>query len=107
MSATVIQMRRKEPPAVVPPLNVHAYVHTILEAANSLLRDELEIIAFNADISTHKPVIWVNDCPRVRNLARVGQASYQRQGHSADGPYQVGVFERCGVSVQWMERVTP
>lgn len=87
-------------------LAVHAYVKNILDAANSLLRDgRLTIIAFH--VSGHPPVptIWVTDCPYVRNMARVGIASYDRQGTDALGTYRIGQFERCGVNIEWIERV--
>lgn len=103
MSATVTALR---PPAA-PVWPVHAYVASVLEAANSLMREGNEIIAFEADIITPAPVIWLNDSPRLRNLARVGVAGYERTGQDSSGPYRVGVFTRCGVTVQWIERVTP
>ncbi|MDO8931846.1 MAG: hypothetical protein Q7U97_05585 [Rhodocyclaceae bacterium] len=103
MSATVTELR----PSAAPAWPVHAYVASVLEAANSLMRDGFEIMAFLADAITPAPVIWVNDCSRLRNLARVGIASYERTGQDKDGPYRVGVFVRCGVTVQWLERVKP
>jgi hypothetical protein len=86
-------------------LAVHAYVKNILDAANSLLRDgRLTIIAFKALGHPPAPTIWVLDCPYVRNMARVGIASYDRQGSDEYGTYRIGKFERCGVNVEWIER---
>ncbi|OHC68605.1 MAG: hypothetical protein A3H93_09080 [Rhodocyclales bacterium RIFCSPLOWO2_02_FULL_63_24] len=108
MTATITHLRvatpRRSAP-VVPPMNVHAYVHTILEAANSLLRNDYEVIAFQADIVSKTPILWLKDCPHVRELVRVGIASYDRTGADDTGAYRVGVFSRCGVTVQWLERV--
>lgn len=107
MTATITHLHaapRRAPPAI-PPMNVHAYVHTILEAANSLLRNDYEIVAFQADIITRTPIIWLKDCPHVRDLIRVGVASYDRTGADDTGPYRIGVFARAGVTVQWLERV--
>lgn len=104
MSAKVIAMHPQAP--LLEPLDIPRALDAILEAANSLLREELIITAFQADIVTARPVLWIKDCSRVRNLARVGVASYDRVGHNEDGAYRVGVFERCGVTVQWMERIT-
>ncbi len=87
-------------------ISVHAYVRSILEAANSLLRDgNMTIIAFQATGHPPTPTIWVHDCPYVRNLARVGLAQYERQGRDEHGAYRVGQFTRCGVFVEWIERV--
>lgn len=108
MTATITHLRvadaRRAPPPI-PPMNVHAYVHTILEAANSLLRNNFEIIAFQADIVTKTPILWLKDGPHVRDMIRVGLASYDRSGSDGTGPYRIGCFERCGVTVQWLERV--
>lgn len=92
-------------PLSLPPMAVHAYVHTILEAANSLLRNGFEIMAFQADIVTPKPVLWLKDCLHLRKLASLGQAGYDRAGTDENGPYRIGSFDRCGVTCQWLERV--
>lgn len=105
MESNVITLRRERP--ALQPLDLRASVDAILEAASSLMREDLVILAYQGDIATHLPVLWVKDCSRLRNLARVGVASYDRTGHADDGPYRVGVFQRCGVTVQWMERITP
>jgi hypothetical protein len=108
MTATVTHLRvadaQRMPPSI-PPMAVHAYLHAILEAANSLLRNDFEVVAFQADIVTRLPVLWIKDCPHTRALIRVGQASYDRTGSDATGAYRIGVFERLGVTVQWLERV--
>lgn len=106
MNARVIHLQPRTAAApVTPHLKVHAYVSLLLEATNSLLRDGLLIVGFHADVFTVAPSLWVADCPWVRNLARVGIANYDRSGSDASGPYRVGVFERCGVTVSWIERV--
>lgn len=92
-------------PPSIPPMAVHAYLHAILQAANSLLRSGMEVVAFQADIVTRQPVLWIKDTPKVRNLARCGFASYDRTGSDATGSYRIGVFECLGVTVQWLERV--
>lgn len=108
MTATVTHLRvadaQRMPPSI-PPMAVHAYLHAILEAANSLMRNDLEVVAFQADIVTRLPILWIKDTPQVRNLVRCGYASYDRSGSDATGPYRIGVFERLGVTVQWLERV--
>lgn len=108
MTATVVPIRptdhRRQPPAI-PPMNVGAYVHSIMEAATSLMRNDYEILAFQADVVTNTTILWLKDSPRVRELARVGIASYDRCGADATGAYRIGVFSRCGVTVQWLERV--
>lgn len=107
MTATVTHLRVAGAPAPhPPPMNVPAYVHSILEAANSLLRNNLEVVAFEAAYVGLTPVIWIRDTPHTRDLARVGVASYDRVGSDENGAYRIGCFERCGVRIQWFERVT-
>lgn len=91
------------PPA--PPMDVGAYAHAILEAANSLMRNGFEVVAFQADIVTRLPVLWIKDCPYTRHLISVGQANYDRTCSTDAGPYRVGCFLLHGVTVQWLERV--
>lgn len=106
MNARVLAMQPRTAAApVTPHLKVGAYIDMIMEAANSLMRDGLLIVGFHADVFTVAPSLWVNDCQWVRNLAARGIASYDRTGSDASGPYKVGVFERCGVTVNWIERV--
>lgn len=106
MNATVTPIHRAVSPApTLLPMNVHAYVHSILEAANSLLRNDLTVAAFDADGDTRKVALRVNDCPLLRRMAELGQASYDCSGRDEQGPYRVGVFYRCGVTVYWRERV--
>lgn len=104
MTATVTQLHRPSRPAM-PPMNVHAYVHAVLDATNSLLRNDFEIVAFEAHVVAHRPVIWLKESPHLRRMVELGQASYDRTGSDDFGTYRIGVFERCGVTVQWLERV--
>ena len=107
MSATVTHLRGScAPVPPTPPMNVPAYVHSILEAANSLLRNNLEVVAFKAAYVGLAPVIWIRDTPHCRDLVRVGVASYDRVGSDENGAYRIGCFDRCGVKVQWFERVS-
>lgn len=108
MTATITHLRvgdAQRMPSSIPPMAVHAYLHAILDAANSLLRNDFEVVAFQADIVSRLPILWIKDCPHTRDLIRVGQASYDRSGSDDSGTYRIGVFERCGVTVQWLERV--
>jgi hypothetical protein len=108
MSTSVTHLRVADahrPSPALPPMNVPAYVHSILEAANSLLRNNFEVVAFEAAWVGLPPVIWIKDTPHTRDLARVGVASYDRSGNDENGPYRIGCFERDGVKVQWFERV--
>lgn len=106
MSATVTHLRvanpRHAPPPVLP-MHVGAYVHSILEAATALMRMGHEVMAFQADVVSAYPVLWLKDSPALRNMTRCGQASYDRTGTGDSGPYRIGVFLLHGVTVQWLE----
>ena len=107
MNAIVIPLRagheRHAPPAI-PPMAVHAYVHNILAAANSLLRNDYRIKAFFGQGHPSRMVIELYDAPALRDLVRCGIAAYYEQGCDGDGPYRLGGFERAGVNVMWRER---
>ena len=79
MNARVLHLQRRTAAApVTPHINVHAYVRMLLEAANSLLRDDLLIVGFHADLFSVAPSLWVHDCQWVRNLAARGMLSQPR-----------------------------
>lgn len=106
MTATVTHLRvapMRPAPAPVLPMNVGAYVHSVMEAATALLRMGHEVMAFQADVTAAYPVLWCKDSPALRNMARCGQASYDRTGTGDSGPYRIGVFLLHGVTVQWLE----
>lgn len=108
MTATITHLRvaeahRRPPPGALP-MNVDAYLHSVMEAATSLLRNNLEVAGFHADGDAGAVALWVRDCPLVRRMALLGEAAYLRSGVDADGPYRDGVFYRCGVTVIWRER---
>lgn len=104
MTATVTHLRVADA-RHAPPMNVPAYVHSIMEASNSLLRNDLTVAGFEADGDLKKVALRVHDCPLLRRMATLGQASYDCSGRDEQGPYRVGVFYRCGVTVFWRERV--
>lgn len=107
MTATVTHLRiaRAARPAATPPMGVHAYMQTILDASTTLMRSGHEILAFYAEVVTAAPVIWIRDTPGVRALVEVGEANYDMSGIDDRGPYRVGMFLLDGVRVQWFERV--
>jgi len=107
MTATVTHLRiaRTHPHRPPPPMGVHAYMQTILDASTALMRAGHEILAFYAEVVTAAPVIWIRDTPRVRSLVETGDASYDMSGIDDRGPYRVGMFLLDGVRVQWFERV--
>lgn len=83
---------------------VHAYLHSILEACNSLLRNDYEIVSFFCRGTPPQMMIELRDCPALRALIRVGIASYQEHGCDTDGPWRKGMFHRLGVTAFWRER---
>lgn len=109
MSATVTPIRAAahavSPAPTYPRMNVSAYVHSILEAANALLRNDLEVVCFMADVVSTMPVLWIKDTPRARALIAANEASYDRSGSDENGPFRIGCFKCDGVQVQWFERV--
>ena len=107
MTATVTHLRVHDPrtPPDLPPMNVGAYMHMILEAATALMRMGHQITAFQADVVSGYPLLWCKDSPALRNMIRCGQADYDRSGSTEAGPYRVGCFLLHGVTVQWLERV--
>lgn len=108
MTATITHLRvasQPRPAPAYPPMNVSAYVHAILTAANELLRNDLEVVCFQADVVSQMPVLWVKDTPRTRALVEAGEASYDRSGSDEKGPYRIGCFLCSDVQVQWFERV--
>lgn len=110
MSASIHQFRPR--PAVVAakpeeerlPMNVAAYTHSILEAANSLLRNDYQIVAFFCRYNPQQLMIELHDCPGLRALARTGVANYEEQGRDELGPYRTGYFTRGVVTAFWRER---
>jgi len=109
MSATVTPLHRVPAhPALstdAPPMNVGAYVHSIMEAATSLMRNGLVVAGFNADGDNRTAALRIEDCRLARRMVELGQANYVKSGHDEDGPYRVGMFYRCGVTVFWNERL--
>jgi hypothetical protein len=107
MTATVTHLRiaRAKPEPATPPMGVHAYMQTILNASTTLMRAGHEILAFYAEVVTAAPVVWIRDTPTVRNLVADGSANYDMSGIDDRGPYRVGMFLLDGVRVQWFERV--
>lgn len=107
MTATVTHLRiaRAKSQPATPPMGVHAYMQTILDASTVLMRSGHEILAFYAEVVTAAPVIWIRDTPGVRALVTVGEAAYDMSGIDDRGPYRVGMFLLDGVRVQWFERV--
>jgi hypothetical protein len=105
MSAAVINLHPAAPPPAMPRMNVDAYVAAILKAANELLRNDLEVVCFMADVVSKMPVLWIKDTPTARRLIDAGCASYDRSGSDENGPFRIGCFARDGVQVQWFERV--
>ncbi len=87
-----------------PPMNVAAYTHAILEAANSLMRNDYRIVAFFCRYEPQQLMIELQDSAALRALARVGVASYDDQGHDELGPYRTGFFTRGVVTAFWRER---
>ena len=76
-----------------------------MEATTSLLRNDLIVSGFEADGDLKKVALRVHESPLVRRMAELGQASYDCSGRDEQGPYRVGVFYRCGVTVFWRERM--
>lgn len=107
MSATVHPLRPsvQSPPPCIAPMNVKAYVASILDTASALMRMGHEVMAFQAEVTTRTPLLWLKDSPALRNMARCGQASYDRTGSDASGAYRIGVFQLHECTVQWLERV--
>jgi hypothetical protein len=95
-------VRSIRPPS--PPMDVGAYVHAILDVANSLMRNGYVIHACFFQGRPSRMVIELYDAPALRDLVRVGQAAYYEHGCDDDGPYRRGAFERGGVNVIWVER---
>lgn len=93
------------PAPTIPRMNVGAYLAAILKAANALLRNDLEVVCFMADVVSKMPVLWIKDTPRARALIVANEASYDRSGSDENGPFRIGCFECDGVQVQWFERV--
>lgn len=110
MSANVYQLRREPAPAPAKaeadrlPMNVAAYTHSILEAANSLLRNDYQILGFFCRYNPQQLMIELKDCPGLRGMARTGVATYDDQGHDELGPYRTGFFTRGVVTAFWHER---
>lgn len=110
MTATVVPIRPTAEHAVTPAptlprMNVDAYLAAILKAATALLRNDLEVVCFMADVVSTMPVLWIKDTPRARALIATGGASYDRSGRDEKGQFRLGCFECDGVQVQWFERV--
>lgn len=105
MSATITPIRPPDPSLPAPPpMAVHAYMQTILDAATRLMRAGHEILAFHAEVVSAQPIIWVRDTPGVRALVTEGSAAYDRSGIDDRGPWRVGLMTVAGVRVQWFER---
>lgn len=108
MSAHIYQLRRDVPPAKPGPerlpMNVGAYVHEILAAANSLLANDYQILSFFARYNPQQLMIELKDSPALRRLALLGTATYDDQGHDETGPYRTGFFTRGAVTAFWRER---
>lgn len=109
MTATISHLRvagpRHAPAPAYPPMNVGAYVAAILKAANAVLRNDLEVVCFSADVVSQMPTLWVKDTPHARALVEAGEASYDRSGSDEKGPFRIGCFRCDDVQVQWFERV--
>lgn len=106
MSAHILNFHRPSPdePGTLPPLDVTAQVTAILNVASTLLKSDHVIVGYHGEASSARPSLWLKDCSRLRNMARVGRASYDRQGQDEKGPYRVGLFELDGVTCCWIER---
>lgn len=77
---------------------------SIMDAANSLLRDNFRIVNLDVRSLCVKPAIWIAVEARLAGLVARDEAYYCAQGHDDSGPYRIGQFERCGCRVCWKER---
>lgn len=105
MTATVTHIHAASPALTFPRMNVDAYLAAIMKAATALLRNDLEVVCFMADVVSTMPVLWIKDTPRARALIAANEASYDRSGSDENGPFRIGCFQCDGVQVQWFERV--
>jgi hypothetical protein len=77
---------------------------SIMEAANSLLRDSFRIINLDVRSLCVKPAIWIAVESRLAGMVARDEAFYCAYGHDEVGPYRIGQFERCGCHIRWLER---
>jgi hypothetical protein len=77
---------------------------SIMDAANSLLRDNFTINQLDVRSLCVKPAIWIAVEARLAGLVARDEAYYCAQGHDDIGPYRIGQFERCGCRICWKER---